>query len=329
MTRARSSVIAALALLAAAIGAPGASAKTIQRPVIAPASPRATDALSVTFRAPADLARDERVAVSVDVPSNGLCAARIVVVVPRAQVRAGGLVTALVRPNQGGRFAGWCSGAAEVTVARLSPIGSGYPGYASVGRVARRRITIHRAPGFHPERPFGTQVRIGLLPESTATISAPGRADRVLGLGGAIDGWIPGKFALNSDYTIGLGFQSQPNVQPVTNDEIFVRSLVPDPLCSSPSILTGARVAPDGGSNMTFLRDGHVTGKLVLAADPTVLAGCAGPATGTTSIDLAALLGVKKLADLTVTGTISGVPVGGGVTGTVAVALHLRVEILD
>jgi len=329
MSSARVSVLAVLALLAVAIAAPGASAKTLQRPVISPASPRATDALSVTFRAPANLGRTDRLAVEVLGTTNGACASDVNVTVPRAKVRPGLAVTALVQPNQGGRFAGWCAGAAEVTVARLKPNGSGYPGYAIAGTVARRRITIRHAPGFSPERAFGTQVRIDVLPESTATVTAPGRADRVLGLGGAIDGWIAGKFVLNSDYQVKLGFQPLPNLTPTTNDELYVRSLVPDPLCSSPSIQTGTRVAPDGGSSLTFFRDGHVSGKLVLASDPAVLAGCAGPATGTTSIDLSAVLAVKKLADLTTTGTITGVPVGGGVTGTVTLALHLKVNILD
>ena len=65
------------------------------------------------------------------------------------------------------------------------------------------------------------------------------------------------------------------------------------------------------------------------ASDPTLLAGCAGPASGTTTLDLTGTLGIKKLADLTVTGSAPGVPVGGGVTGTVTVALHLKVNILD
>lgn len=326
MMRRRPSVIAVVALIAVAVAAPGASAKGVQVLRVTPLSPTATDAIGVSFNVPARLTRDDRIFVSVAGTHTGACASDVNVFVPRAKLRPGRTGTAVLQPNQGGRFAGWCSGSAEVTVYRATKIPSGY---AIGARLAHKPITIRHAVGFNPEREAGTQVRIDVLPESTATVRAAGRADRVLGLGGAIDGWIPGKFVLNSDYTIGLGYQIRRNVLPVTGDDVFVASLVPDPLCSAPSIQTATRVAPGTGSSMTFYRDGHITGRLILAADPTLLAGCAGPATGTTTIDLAGSLGVKKLADLTVTGTIPGVPVGSGLTGTVTVSLDLKVNILD
>ena len=167
-----------------------------------------------------------------------------------------------------------------------------------------------------------------LLPGSTATVTAPGRADRTLGLAGGLRGFIPGRFVLNVDYPMNFDSPDPETQVPFTN-AVGVSSLVSDPLCAAAPIHPFAPFADGSGSALSFKRTGAVSGKLVFSADPTTFAGCSGPESGTTTINLEGKLGVKKLADLTLTGTLADVPVGGGVNGTVTVSLEVKIDILD
>lgn len=315
-----------LGVLTLAVAAPGASAKGPGiKLTVAPAKPTATDAIRVSFRVPIGAAKGERYGVAVTAPANGQCASNMLQAAT-GPIRAGTTVTVQLTANRHGAYAGWCAGKATATLMRQAA-GRGWTPVRGV----RRSFTIRLAPGFRPA-PFGTKVDVDVLPTSTATVTAPGRATRVLGLGGGLDGFIAGRFLLNSDYRISLahaagGRNGEP---PRSANAVVVRSLVTDPLCASPAIHTLAPMAAEGVvSGLTFLRDGNVAGKLFLAADPTTLAGCAGPDTGATTLDLSGRLGVAKLADLLLTATLATVPVGGGATGAVDVALHLKINILD
>lgn len=320
-------LLACAALAGFTVAAPSAMAKPGGRSAtltVTPARPSATSALRVTVVAPAKVAAGDRFRVTVSVPQNGVCASLKQRLITHA-VRAGSRVVLTFAPNADGTFAGWCAGRASVAFERDTT------GYDAWRTLVRARITIKRAPGFDPA-PFGTKVLVNVLPPSTATVTAPGRPTRVLGLGGGIDGFINGKFVLNTDYRVDLGDLggiTGLNSSPVSGNALVVSSLVTDPLCSAPAIQTLAPVTTAAGSSLTFPQNGHVTGKLVLGADPTTLAGCSGPATGTTTLDLSGDLGITKLADLTLNATVPGVPVGGGVTGSVAIALHLKINILD
>lgn len=322
-TSCRSGILAAAALVALAVATPGAGAKSHgPRLTVAPARPSATDALRVTFRAPSALARGEHYGVEIRGQANGNDCRSDGIEVAAGRFEAGVLTTVQLTANRTGAYIGWCAGKATAILMR-GTAGRGWipvPGF-------RRTFKIKPYPAFRPAT-FGTKVLVDVLPTSTATVAAPGRADRVLGLGGGLDGFIPGKFILNADYRVSLGIGAG-NTLPRSANAVIVRSLVSDPLCSSPAVQTIAPMASGVGSSLTFLRSGAVTGSLVLAADPTTLAGCAGPGTGSTTLALTGTLGEEKLADLTMTGSATGVPVGGGVTGAVTVALHLKVNILD
>jgi hypothetical protein len=316
-------VLAVAAVVALAVAAPGAAAKSHgPRLSIAPAKPNATDALRVTFRAPAALARGEHYGVEIRGQENGSDCRSDGIEVATGRFGAGVSVTVQLTANRTGSYIGWCAGKATAILMRNT---AGH-GWIPV-RGFRRSFKIRSNPRFRPAT-FGTKVVVDVLPTSTATVTAPGRAERVLGLGGGLDGFIQGKFILNTDYRISLGIGAG-NTLPRSADAVIVRSLVSDPLCSSPAVQTIAPMASGVGSSLLFLRTGVVTGSLVLASDPTTLAGCAGPDTGTTTLALSGVLGEKKLADLTLTGSTTGVPVGGGVSGTVSLALHLKVNIID
>ena len=170
-----------------------------------------------------------------------------------------------------------------------------------------------------------------LLAHAARPVAANQQPKAVLGLGGILGGFIPGVFQLSRDYRITLGTGGGTGWEdlPASASGIAVTSLVTDPLCATPAVATTAPLATSAVSGLAISRDGAVTGTIVLAADATTLAGCAGPATGTTRLDVVGVLGVKKLADAPVEVTLNGVPVGGGVTGSVAIELHLKINILD
>ncbi len=312
-------VIAGLALLAVAPGA--ARAGGPRGLSITPRAPVASDAILISFRSPSHAPDTTRYAASVTTTRSGACRSFGLAPFPgslgagtRASIQVG--IDAAASPAS----SRWCSGRAVARVLRRTAGG----GWAPIPG-ARRRFVIARSPGARVL--FGTHVLTTVLPTSTATVTAPGRADRVLGLGGDFDGFIPGKFILNTDYKITLGTAFGSPL--VGGNAVVVSALVTDPLCAAPVVHTRAPLPGDASSSLTFLRSGAVSGTLVLAADPTTLAGCAGADTGTMTIALSGTLAEKKLADLTVTGSLTGVPAGGGVTASVAIELHLNVKILD
>lgn len=102
-----------------------------------------------------------------------------------------------------------------------------------------------------------------------------------------------------------------------------------DPLCASGAIQTSAQLASSPPSQLTFLRNGVVTANLKFDADPSTFAGCAGAPSGIIAVDLTGKLGTALLSDVLLTGTVAGVPVGGGVAATVSLTLHVKVNILD
>ena len=307
--------LAGLALLAPVAAAKPSPARHVL--TVTPASPTATDALTVSLPAPAVAGR---YAVDLTGPQNGACRAYARRVVTVRRGAKGTTLSVNFAANDGGAFVGWCAGATSVRLLHDTP---GYGFRLS----AVTRFTIRKARGFTPG-PFGTRVAVEVLPSSTATVAAPGRPDRVLGLSGGIDGFLPGRFVLNQDYAIAVGANADGGLPPGSGNALVVSSFVSDPLCAGPAVHTVAAVAATG-SSLSFANTGAVTGTLVLMADPTTLAGCAGPDTGSTTLALSGVVGEKKLADTVLTATVANVPVGGAVLGTVTVALHLRIDILD
>lgn len=316
----RQPVVAMIALAALAVAAPGASAKATTHglpPTISPAKPVATDTLNVRFRAPAGAANSERYAIAVRTRAHRNCQSFALVGVDGV-VEARDTATVHLLAGTTASFTAWCTGPAVATL--LHRVAGG--GWAPIVG-ARRAFKIAKALDEHEL--FGTKVQIDVLGTSTATVKVLGRADRVLSLSGAIDGFIPGKFILNSDYKIQLNGLADRS----SSSALVVSALVTDPLCSAGTIRTIAPLKLGGGSSLTVLRNGSVAGTFDLASDPGTLAACAGPDTGTTTLDLKGLLGVANLADLTLNATLPYVPVGGGTVGTVSISLHLKITILD
>ena len=314
---------ASLALTVLALTAGGASARTLSgQTSLVPASPSTTDTLHVSYRPSAGGRSNANYTATVFVLARhtDTCRGSLTVTLEKKSDASQTLTADLAPQGSHIQPYPWCSGRALLSVFRDNSA-LGLPDR----RVARRVIKLRLA------RPsdtlFGTPTVIQVLATSTATVSAPGRPDRTLGLGGVFAGFIPGKFVLNTDYVMQLKPTSA--ALGVTPSGLTVRSLVTDPLCSSGAIQTSAPLASSFPSQLTFQRNGVVTAKLTLDADPSTLAGCAGGPSGTVAIDLTGKLGTALLSDVLLTGTVAGVPVGGGVGATVSLALHIKVSIFD
>jgi hypothetical protein len=312
----------ALVLALALLAVPAASARTLPgQASLLPASPTTTDTLHLAYRPSAGDRLNASYSATVFVltrPSDSCRTSKSVVLERRSPTSQ--TLTADFAP-QGSHIQPypWCSGRALLSVFR----GDGAGGLPD-RRVIRRVIKLRPA---RPSGEFGTGAVIQVLPASAATVTAAGRPDRTLGIGGVFAGFISGKFILNTDFLMrlkptsaGLG---------VTPSGLTVRSLVTDPLCASRAIQTSAPLASSSPSQLTFLRNGVVNAHIVLDVDPSTLAGCAGAPSGTVTIDLTGKLGTAHLSDVLLTGTVAGVPVGGGVGATVSLALHVKVTILD
>ena len=314
---------ASLALTVLALTAGGASARTLSgQTSLLPASPSTTDTLHVSYRPSAGGRSNANYVVTVFVLAghSDTCRGSLTVTLEKKSDASRTLTGDLAPQGSHIQPYPWCSGRALLSVFHDNS-GSGLPDR----RVARRVIKLR--PARPSEELFGTDAVIQVLPASTATVTATGRPDRTLEIGGVFAGFIPGKFVLNSDYMMRLKPTSA--ALGVTPSGLSVRSLVTDPLCASGAIQTSAPLASSVPSQLTFLRNGVVTAKLILDADPSTFAGCAGAPTGTTAIDLTGKLGTSLLADVLLTGTVAGLPVGGGVGATVSLALHVKVAILD
>jgi len=297
--------LALCALAPPALAGPGA-------PTVSPARPQAVDALTITARVPAGPAGG-LYALSVTTHAGGACQS-YALLRPVGTAAAGERISVELVPRTDGAWTGWCSGKAVAALLRRNARGGWVPVPG-----ARRAFRIARTPKVDPHVLYGTKVQIDVLPTSTATVTLPGHADRALGLGGTIDGFLPGKFPLNRDYKVNL-----------TRSAMGVASLVTDPVCASGTIHTGLPFAPiPPPSELAFQASGDVTGAITLAADPLSLAGCAGPATGTTAFTLSGKLDALKLADVTLTAKPLYVPIGGGNNMTVNVVLHLKITIVD
>ena len=320
MTRSRSRTTAALAavvaLTALSGAAPAAHAKAPAKLKLAvtPSAPTTLDELTVTLGPGARFRDgvDYDVSFTVKGPQTRACTrARVAPVDTAASSVAVKLTPA--------KTSGWCEGNATVALRKLG-------GFAPVV-ILHRNVRIARNAKFKPQL-LQTAALVHLLPGSTATVTATGRPDRTLGLAGTIAGAIPGQFRLNTPFSVSL---SRETLSPLTGENVVsVDPLVPDPICSAPSIHTRAPLAGGSGSSLVFdTKTENATGTLVFAADPTTLAGCAGPATGTTTVALSGKLGLTGFSDFVLTGQVPNITIAPGVVANVAVSLRLSVEILD
>lgn len=315
-------LLTAASLLALAVCAAPAGAKPAKPALaFAPAAPKSSDAIVVTFTA-GRLARGERYAVGVGTRGDQECNEGYVVKLPRQ--RPGTTVRARLTPsgrNSSGRLLtplppsafhpDFCPGKGTVRVDAFDPDGR----YRAI---ATRPITITARPDY--PKPSDTPVRITLLDGSSVTARAAGRPDRTLGLRGDLSGWVPGKIALNTAITVGS----------VSGGVVF-RTFAPDPICAGArylTILTAAGTAATPAS-MVLLQNGTATLTLVLAHPATALAGCADVSAipATTSITLTGKVTPDGLTKLPLTGTVPGVQLGPGVTADLTMNLLVNVDL--
>jgi len=291
-------LVASLALLAPA----GASAASPTALRVTPRSPLATNAITVSFRA-GRLAPGYRYRVDLSLRGGDTNCAGSRSLMVKGRPRPGSPVTVVLRPSDmdaaGNGYPRWCSGDAVVFLGRVDIDGA-------VLTPRHRDLTI-RPDTAYPSAP-GTPVLLRVLDGSALTVHADGRPDRTLGIGGELRGLIPGIFEPNTDVQIG-GLTGR----------LWLTSLPTDPLCAGGSIVPSFATDP-AHSTSVLQASGHAVLTLALAADPLALAGCAAPSTGSTTLTLEGQVTTAGLQALPLAGSITGVPIASGVTGSVSAA---------
>ena len=300
-------VVAVLVLVA------GASAATPSNPLqlkVTPAAPSVTKTVTFSFRADGKLKPDQRYRVAFRSDSPGpLCFEHgeqpVIGFTPR-----GTIVPLQFKATAGAT--GLCPGPATYSVWRIDVDGH------RLGKAQTLHVSIARDPRapLPTTASLSTPVKLSVLDGSSITVRAPGRPDRILPVGGVFTGLIPGKFVLNTDYTIKLETGS-----------LDLGSLVTDPLCAGTNYALRFALNPAGSSLLT--RDGKVSMTIPLGVDPLLLAGCSTTASGATTLNLTGSLGAKKLADIAMTATVDGIPIATGVVGTATADLHIKIAIGD
>lgn len=210
------------------------------------------------------------------------------------------LLTSL--PVLAGRF---CRMTNDVIVGRVTPDGV-------FTRVAKRRLTFQPGPTDPIPGQATTPLRLSFGGTSSITVTAPGRPGRTLPVSGVLRGTVPGKATFGAD-TQGT----------LTGGALQLSEVVPDPLCAGDRYQPEFPLSSGSSSTLVSLASGEVKLQLSLAADPLSLAACATPAApGVTTITLT---GQRSKTDqfqpFALTGSVPGVPIGPGVTGTVTLNL--------
>jgi len=270
--------------LGAGVPAPAASAAPLR---VSPAAPSLATPITITSRARA--AGLYGVTITVRQVSKRLVCSYGARSAPH-RIARGAAFTATLNPTGAQpETRKWCPGPASVSVLR-------YPTREGPETlIARKRITIHRAPGELAPGPTRTPAAIRLLAGSTITVGASGHADRSAPVNGVLRGYIPSPFRLNEDITIK---DLKGSLVPV--------ALPADPLCPGTSPPFSLRLTP---STISLSKSGRVTTLLQLTGSPSQLIGCgpAGPLTGTTIIPLTGQTGARGLLALNLDGSASGI----------------------
>jgi len=274
--------------LALSIGAPAAIAGPALQ--VSPTNPTLATPIAVTSRAGAGAGGLYGVTITVrPVSSKRLVCSYGARSKPR-RVARGAAFTATLKPTgDQPETRKWCPGSASVSVLR-------YPsGQGPETLIARRRITIRRAPGELAPGPTRTPAAIRLLAGSTITVGAAGHADRSAPVNGVLRGYIPSPFRLNDDISIK---DMKGSLVPV--------ALAADPLCPGTSPPFSLRLTP---STISLAKSGRVTALLQLAGSPSQLIGCgpAGPLSGTTAVPVTGQTGARGLLALNLDGSAGGI----------------------
>ena len=297
------------AAVAASKNAPG---KGFQLHLV-PASPNAAEPLVAVFRGNGKLKRTARYHVSFFTnPAGRSCVASAQRTIA-GFITGGARVKASVAEPIADGTARWCPGRWTAQLYTLDIEGRSSPGLAQTHFTVRK--DVHFPASMNQVPP--TLVSLTVLDSSTLTVRAAGRPDRVLGLGGSFDGELPNPFVLNTDYAIK-----------VTAGELHVRSLVLDPVCGAAALGLSFPLGP-GASAVEIKRDGHVSMSVPLLGDARNLTVCGTGTPGTTTLQLAGMLGVTRLADTALTTTVDNLVLDNGLAASVSVDLHLQITLID
>lgn len=320
--RARATLLLLLALGVVGLIPPTATAATSKQPRLAvsvtPATPQATDTLSVTFTA-GRMPPGWRYVVGIGANAAGAPCTTGYMVQLKAQ-RPGSKVTVRLTPSARGatgriffgaplsRADRFCAGPTAVTVDRFDP------DLKSV-RLGRRVVSIAKDPGY-PAESTDTATRVTVLEGSTVTVTSAGRQTRTLGLGGVLDGVVPGKIQLNRDIAVTS-----------LAGALHLRTLAPDTACAGDAYRTAFGSVP-AATSLTLLQSGAATLTLALDAAAPAIAGCnEAMAAGTTIVTLAGRVSEGGLTKLALTGTASGAQLAPGITADLTFNLLVNVDL--
>ena len=215
---------------------------------------------------------------------------------------------------------GWCPGTWRALIVRVDLDGR------KVGRASLRTFTISvdadHLPAAHPER---ATLSVQVLGTSTLTVRTSGqrgsRPDRVMNLTGTFSGGSRAAFVAGADFQANL-----------TRGAFGLSSLTADPACPGLPYILDFPLAAEASSTATFLASGAVSMTLDLSVAPKTFAGCPGAIPGATALTVTGAVDPQRLAkreltDIELTGTVAGVAIATGVSGSVAVDLHVTVGI--
>ena len=202
----------------------------------------------------------------------------------------------------------WCPGLYEVQVTK--PFG---PDGSRTG-IASRKFRISK-DGVGPAI-VGPTVHADLLPTSTIKVTGPSRPVRKMSLGGELSWILPDLRRANKDYLVDL-----------KSTTLTLRGLAVDPLCAGQNYATSFGLATDVPSQAWFWTTGGVGIALKLNVTPQSLAGCSGPATGSTTVQLRGdRVFDSSPDDLVLKGAVEGIPIATDVVATASVTLHLKLD---
>lgn len=295
---------------------------------ITPAAPSVTSPITATWKVDRALKPGEKFGFALTVTRPQATGAPVAGVdcatesrVKARVVRKGQVLRMTFRPGGGmpwltPRPKAWCTGTAGVILFRyLAPIG---PGFEPPERfLGKHTVPIVATPGeVINTTSVRTPVKVTLLPGSSITATAPGRADRSTPVTGVVRGATRGTIVLNGDIAID-GFLGA----------VHLPSFAPDPLC--PGTAPPATTEAIGGSQLDIGANGSVRFDLSLAGSPAQVFGCgpAGALAGATTFPLTGTVGPKGLTEQALTGTAPGIVLPGGTQGGLVANLTVNIDL--